>query len=96
VDQAHRAGTRSRRSAAAPVSSAESAGARLDARLGAALDARLDARLDGRLDARLGAALDGRLGDRLGAALDGRLGDRLADRLAVERSAPLGRLRIRP
>jgi len=76
VDQAHRAGTRSRRSAAAPVSSAESAGARLDARLG--------------------AALDGRLGDRLGAALDGRLGDRLGDRLAVERSAPLGRLRIRP
>jgi hypothetical protein len=88
VDQAHRAGTRSRRSAAAPVSSAESAGARLDARLGAALD--------GRLDARLGAALDGRLGDRLGAALDGRLDGRLGDRLAVERSAPLGRLRIRP
>jgi len=88
VDQAHRAGTRSRRSAAAPVSSAESAGARLDARLGAALDARLDARL--------GAALDGRLGDRLGAALDGRLDGRLGDRLAVERSAPLGRLRIRP
>jgi hypothetical protein len=76
VDQAHRAGTRSRRSAAAPVSSAESAGARLDARLG--------------------AALDGRLGDRLGAALDGRLDGRLGDRLAVERSAPLGRLRIRP
>ena len=76
MDQAHRAGTRSRRSAAAPVSSAESAGARLDARLG--------------------AALDGRLGDRLGAALDGRLDGRLGDRLAVERSAPLGRLRIRP